>query len=41
MYVMNQRQTKGPQIIDKNNQIKRIDESHYQVNSQSQFGEDP
>jgi len=32
---MNQRELKGQQIIEKNNQIKRIDESHYQVNSQS------
>ena len=32
---MNQRKTKGQEIVEMNNQIKRIDESHYQVNSQS------
>ena len=32
---MNQRETKGQEIAEKNNQIKRIDELHYTVNSQS------
>lgn len=32
---MNQRQVRGKQIVEKQNQITRIDESHYQVNSQS------
>jgi len=32
---MNQREIRGQKIAQKNNQIKRIDESHYQVNSQS------
>ena len=32
---MNQRQIKGKQITEKQNQIIRIDETHYKVNSQS------
>ena len=32
---MNQREVRGQQIIYKNNQIARIDETHYLVNSQS------
>lgn len=32
---MNTRLTKGQEIAEKDNQIKRIDETHYQVNSQS------
>ncbi len=32
---MNQREIRGKQIAEKNNQIIRIDESHYKVNSQS------
>ena len=32
---MNQRQLKGKEIVEKQNQINRIDESHYEVNSQS------
>ena len=32
---MSQRESKGKEIAEKNNQIKRIDENHYQVNSQS------
>lgn len=32
---MNQRELRGQQIIEKNNQITRINENHYKVNSQS------
>ena len=32
---MNERQIKGKQIAEKQNQIIRIDETHYKVNSQS------
>jgi len=32
---MNLREIRGQQIIESNNQIKRIDELHYKVNSQS------
>jgi len=32
---MNKRQLRGKQIVEKQNQIIRIDETHYKVNSQS------
>ncbi len=32
---MNQRQIRGKQIADKQNQIIRMDQTHYKVNSQS------
>jgi len=34
-YCMNTRQTRGKSIVEKNDQIRRINESHYEVNSQS------
>jgi len=32
---MNQREEKGQNIVEKKDQIKRIDKTHYKVNSQS------
>ena len=32
---MNVRETKGKEIAEKQDQITRIDDTHYQVNSQS------
>jgi len=34
-YTMNQREIRGKEITEKNNQIRRLNESHYEVKSQS------
>ncbi len=34
-YFMNQRQIRGKEIVEKQNQIRRLNETHYEIKSQS------